>query len=229
MSSQPNTENKRKLLFSFIVIGGCGWVLAAWLFFAGDMERGSMDTMDTMEEIYRSGGETHKAYEDMLYAEEGRFPSVHEYDKEVRALTLDAHASALGLTEEFEIEMMRLNPADEPLISLIKGRQAERTAVALVGIRDFFDSPAIAGIEVVTTTPDTGVAASPTRDDPPTFILAKGVVFPCPYLTDWFDEADPRPAYPYLAEKMTSYWDEAGRYADFESADARAALAECGR
>lgn len=250
---------------------------------------------EIMEEMYRYGGDAHKAYEDSLHENEGKFPSVPWYDKEAWSITLEYHGKTLDSTEEFEVEMMRLHPADESLIALVKARQAERTAVAAMGIRDFFNSPAVVDVQVATVAPSTSFIATPTTSasfvvtatpsttiadavpsdlidgtsptviaypptvtpsslatfledaaslnltiitdvlsdahtpspstDPSKIISAKGVVFDCWRLREWYDEEK---SYSHLSYEMTYYFDEGEHHADFDEREAEIALNECG-
>ena len=198
-----------------------------WIAFASSPD----GPMETMQGAYLISSEEHKGYEDVLADTEREYGVSSEHARQVRALTLEYHQKTLNRIEGLEVEAMRLHPGDQPLITLVKGRQAERTAVALVGLRDFFTNEAVLDVKVATLPPS--APAVPTASSgSPSYILAKDVVFECERLRMAFNEAEvlgEALAYTHLSNVMTEFFDDSGRYADFDSYDAKIALEECGQ
>lgn len=215
----------------FVLIAAIGWALVIWLFFLWDKGPDNANISD-MRLAYSSMDQAHKVQEDLRHEYQGQHPSDLEYEREVQRITIDSHAGVLDRMEVFEDDMLDANPYDSELAALIGGRRAQRTAVAVVTIRDVFTSP---GIEVVTPTPvgrSSEIAEDVEDAEPPSFIITNNVIFECERLLMAFDEAatfGDELAYMHVSNVMTRHRDEAGNAANFGSYEAIDALGECGR
>ena len=185
---------------------------------------------ETMEDMYRRYGDTHKMFDDMHRMYENRYPTDPEWRGEIWRSTLRSHADALDDIEDLEDDFLSEHPDDEDLATLIEGRRAERTAVVKVGIRDMMTSPNV-DVLVTTATP-VRVATPSAKGTPPSVILAKNVIFGCERLRMIFGEmvsVGETEGYSYLGQVMSMMEDESGRSAHFNSYDAKMALEECGQ
>lgn len=292
-----------------VIIAIVGWLVAAALVLARSSEP-EWDSVNSVEEVYREGGSAHKQFEDQYKGFVGKLSLTDDpasARREAQRTSYRAHKDALAITEDYEMEMMRLRSDDAPLIEFIIGRQAERTAVALVAITDFisgpnvdlrvltaapspssiatavpltpsasFVSPAtsdgtstpvanVASGDLIDRTSPTVVVHPPTAapsveptpynaiaelienaassrgttyedifsgsytpspsDEPPSMIIAKGVIFDCWVLQEWYAEEK---SYSHLADTMSWYFDIAERRNNFNTEEAKFALNECG-